>query len=113
MITVAVDCMGGDHGPVVTWLGATLFAAPSSSAVAPLVGLPEAISSFVHERAQIVPANEVVAMDDSVEVALRRKKDRLCALRLSRSSKRAGAGGSFCWQYRSVDGDCSLCAQDL
>lgn len=74
MITVAVDCMGGDHGPVVTLAGCHSFLQHHPQAQLLLVGLPEAISSFVHERAQIVPANEVVAMDDSVEVALRRKK---------------------------------------
>jgi glycerol-3-phosphate acyltransferase PlsX len=40
-----------------------------------LVGLPDALSSFSHPRAQVVAASEVVAMDDPIEVALRRKKD--------------------------------------
>jgi len=40
-----------------------------------LVGLPEALQGFAHERATLVPASEVVAMDDPVEIALRRKKD--------------------------------------
>jgi glycerol-3-phosphate acyltransferase PlsX len=39
------------------------------------VGLPDALSSFSHPRAQVVAATEVVAMDDPIEVALRRKKD--------------------------------------
>jgi len=40
-----------------------------------LVGLPDALSSLVHPRAQVVSASEVVTMDDPVEVAMRRKKD--------------------------------------
>ena len=40
-----------------------------------LVGLPEALAGFAHPRARLVPASQVVAMDDSLETALRRKKD--------------------------------------
>ena len=40
-----------------------------------LVGLPDALSAFSHVRARIVPATEVIAMDDPVEVALRKKRD--------------------------------------
>ena len=40
-----------------------------------MVGQPQALASFVDARAQVVPATEVVAMDDLVEVALRKKKD--------------------------------------
>src|SRR5256885_13885814 len=32
-------------------------------------------AGFAHERASVVPASEVVGMDDPIEVALRRKKD--------------------------------------
>ena len=39
------------------------------------MGLTDSLQSFSHERATIVPASEVVAMDDPVEVALRKKKD--------------------------------------
>jgi glycerol-3-phosphate acyltransferase PlsX len=39
------------------------------------VGLPEALSAFAHPRARVVAATEVVAMDDPIEVALRRKKN--------------------------------------
>jgi glycerol-3-phosphate acyltransferase PlsX len=38
-------------------------------------GKPDALGAFTHERASVVAATEVVAMDDPVEVALRRKKD--------------------------------------
>ena len=40
-----------------------------------LVGLPASLAGFTHPRAQIVVASEVVGMDDSIEIALRKKKD--------------------------------------
>jgi glycerol-3-phosphate acyltransferase PlsX len=40
-----------------------------------LVGGGAELQSFSHPRATHVPASEVIAMDDAVEVALRRKKD--------------------------------------
>ncbi len=75
MTTLAVDCMGGDHGPRVTLLACRRFLDTHPDAKLLLVGLPDALSSFSHPRAQVVPASEVVAMDDPIEVALRRKKD--------------------------------------
>ena len=75
MITLAVDCMGGDHGPSVTLAACRRFLETHEGAQLLLVGRPEALSSFSHPRARVVAASEVVAMDDPVEVALRRKKD--------------------------------------
>ena len=75
MIVLAVDCMGGDHGPKVTLQACRQFLDRYPDSRLLLVGQPEALSGFSHDRAQIVPASEVVTMDDSVEVALRRKKD--------------------------------------
>ena len=75
MVTVAVDCMGGDHGPRVTLAACRQFLKLHPRAHLLLVGLPEALSSFSHPRARILPASEIVEMDDPVEVALRRKKD--------------------------------------
>jgi glycerol-3-phosphate acyltransferase PlsX len=40
-----------------------------------LVGAPAALESFQHPRVSLVPASEVVTMDDGVEIALRKKKD--------------------------------------
>ena len=37
--------------------------------------MPDSLKDFTHERATVVPASEVVTMEDPVEVALRRKKD--------------------------------------
>ncbi len=67
--------MGGDHGPRITLPACRRFLDEHPDAQLLLVGLPEALKDFAHPRARIVPASEVVAMDDPVEVALRRKKD--------------------------------------
>ncbi len=75
MTILAVDCMGGDHGPRITLPACRRFLDAHPDAQLLLVGLPEALQGFEHARARIVPASEVVAMDDAVEVALRRKKD--------------------------------------
>lgn len=75
MTTLAVDCMGGDHGPCVTLVACRRFLETHPDAKLLLVGLPDLLSSFSHPRAQVIAASEVVAMDDPIEVALRRKKD--------------------------------------
>jgi len=73
---IAVDCMGGDHGPSVTLPACRSFLAAHSEAELLLVGTAEALASAANwERCTLVTASEVVAMDDSVEVALRRKRD--------------------------------------
>ena len=75
MTTLAVDCMGGDHGPRVTLAACRQFLDSHPDAHLLLVGAPVSLQNFQHPRAQVVAASEVVAMDDAVEVALRRKKD--------------------------------------
>ena len=75
MITVSVDCMGGDHGPRVTLAACRRFLETHADAHLLLVGMPEALSSLSHPRVRVVAASEVVTMDDPIEVALRRKKD--------------------------------------
>lgn len=74
MTILAVDCMGGDHGTAVTLPACRHFLDTHPDARLLLVGSGEALQGF-HARAEHVPASEVVAMDDPVEVALRRKKD--------------------------------------
>src|SRR4051812_27170891 len=71
---LAVDAMGGDHGPSVILPACRRFLDTHPDARLLLVG-GDAIRAFSHPRAEHVPAAEVVAMDDSVETALRRKKD--------------------------------------
>ena len=67
--------MGGDHGPRVTLAACRQFLDNHPDARLLLVGQPEALGTFAHERATVVAASEVVGMDDTVEVALRKKKD--------------------------------------
>jgi glycerol-3-phosphate acyltransferase PlsX len=75
MITIAVDCMGGDHGPRVTLAACRNFLENHPEAELLLVGLAEPLAGFRHARARVVTASEVVGMDDPIEVALRRKRD--------------------------------------
>ena len=79
MITVAVDCMGGDVGPAATLPACAAFLASHPQAQLLLVGLPEVFKPWPqllnNVRCRVVPASEVVAMDDPVEIALRKKKD--------------------------------------
>ncbi|MES2936472.1 MAG: phosphate acyltransferase PlsX [Pseudomonadota bacterium] len=75
MTILAVDCMGGDHGPQVTLPACRQFLDAHPDTRLLLVGLPAELAGFSHPRAQSVPATEVVEMDDAVEIALRKKKD--------------------------------------
>ncbi len=75
MITVAVDCMGGDHGVGVILPACRHFLDQHADAQLLMVGLPDSLRTFAHPRAILVFASEVVGMDDPLEVALRRKKD--------------------------------------
>ena len=75
MITIAVDCMGGDHGPRVTLAACRNFLEHHPEAQLLLVGLAQPMAGFSHARAKVVAATEVVGMDDPIEVALRKKKD--------------------------------------
>ena len=89
MITLSVDCMGGDHGPHVTLAACRHFLDTHPEARLLLVGLPEALASFQHPHAQVVAASEVVGMDDPVEVAMRRKKD--SSMRVAIEQVKSGA----------------------
>ncbi len=75
MTTIAVDCMGGDHGPEVTLPACRHFLDSHPQARLLMVGLPESLAGFSHERATLITASQVVDMHDPLEVALRRKKD--------------------------------------
>ncbi len=81
-IQIAVDCMGGDHGLAVTVPAALAFLEVHPDVSLRLVGdaaqLEAGIAKWpkaATERVKVVHASEIVAMDDPVEVALRRKKD--------------------------------------
>ena len=75
MITIAVDCMGGDHGPRVTLPACRQFLDRHADVQLLLVGRADGLGAFFHPRARLIAASEVVGMDDPLEVALRRKKD--------------------------------------
>lgn len=75
VITLAVDCMGGDHGPRITLPACRAFLERHPDAALVLVGMPDALGDFNHPRATVIGASEVVDMDDSIEIALRKKKD--------------------------------------
>ena len=92
MVTLAVDCMGGDHGPKVTLPACRLFLDRNPDAKLLLVGLAKDLSHFSHVRAAVVAASEVVEMDDPVEVALRRKKD--SSMRVAIEQVRDGHAGA-------------------
>ena len=84
MVCLAVDCMGGDHGPSVTLPACQAFLRAHPQAHLILVGTPQALSAAsAWDRCTVVHASEVVAMDDAVEVALRKKKDSSLRVALS------------------------------
>eukprot|EP01036_Dinobryon_divergens_P052136 gene52136-69757_t len=75
-ITLAVDCMGGDHGPQVTLPACRAFVEAHPDVELLLVGTAEAIAPAAGwARCTTIAATEIVAMDDPVETALRRKRD--------------------------------------
>jgi glycerol-3-phosphate acyltransferase PlsX len=81
-ITVAVDCMGGDHGPHVTVPAALNFLRSNADVDVVLVGLRDAVEAELkargarpNPRLRVHHASEVVLMDESPASALRNKKD--------------------------------------
>jgi glycerol-3-phosphate acyltransferase PlsX len=89
-ITLSIDCMGGDHGPSVTVPAAVSFLNAEPGAALILVGKADVIRAELqklkasdHPRLSIVNATEVVTMDDTLEVAMRRKKDSSMRVALS------------------------------
>ena len=81
-VTVAIDAMGGDHGPSVTVPAAARFLRSHPRASVILVGREDVLGPAVaalpprrRERLTIHPASEVVEMHEPPADALRRKKD--------------------------------------
>ena len=96
MIRIAVDAMGGDFGPSVTLPASLAFLDSHPEAAIVLVGQPAALAAQpqfpriqAHPRCQVLAASEVVAMDDPIEVALRRKKD--SSMRVAITQVKVGA----------------------
>jgi glycerol-3-phosphate acyltransferase PlsX len=81
-ITIAVDAMGGDHGPRVTVPATLAVLRETPDLRVTLVGDEAQIRPFLAKlmagdraRVSIVHTTEVVTMDDKVAVALRNKKN--------------------------------------
>lgn len=77
---IAIDCMGGDHGPSVTVPAAIQFLVGHPAANLILVGqegvLRPMLGSHAEDpRLRVVHASELVGMDESPALALRNKKD--------------------------------------
>ena len=80
-ITIAIDAMGGDHGPHVTIPAALAALKADSQLNIVLVGLQDAIAAELKAlkkttspRLRIHQASEVVLMDESPQSALKNKK---------------------------------------
>jgi glycerol-3-phosphate acyltransferase PlsX len=83
--------MGGDHGPSVTLPACRAFLESHPQADLLLVGTAEALQAAAGwPRCTLVVATEVVAMDDPVEVALRRKKDSSMRVALTQLKPKLG-----------------------
>jgi glycerol-3-phosphate acyltransferase PlsX len=80
MIRIAVDAMGGDYAPREVVYGAVIAAREYGIAIQ-LVGSPEAIDAELKKHSvagldiTIVPASEVVSMDEKPSRAIVKKKD--------------------------------------
>ena len=79
---IAVDAMGGDHGPPVTIPACLDFLAGHPESEVLLVGLRDVLerelgraAAATAGRLTVVPASQVVAMDEDVRTAIRTKKD--------------------------------------
>ena len=82
MIRIAIDAMGGDFGPAVTVPASLAFLDSHVDAALVLVGQIDVLQKQqefaqlqANTRCEIIAASEVVSMDDSIEIALRRKKN--------------------------------------
>ncbi|MHB1565896.1 MAG: phosphate acyltransferase PlsX [Acidiferrobacter sp.] len=80
--TIALDAMGGDHGPCVTVPAALAFMRAMPDVTLVLVGQPDVLAAAldqaggaVGQRLRIHAASEVVRMDEPPAQALRSKRD--------------------------------------
>ncbi len=81
-VTIAIDAMGGDHGPHVTVPAALDYLKEFPGDTVVLVGLADALEAELRSRGasagpnlRIHGATEVVGMDEPPQQALRNKKD--------------------------------------
>jgi glycerol-3-phosphate acyltransferase PlsX len=95
-VTIAVDAMGGDHGPVVTVPAALDFLRSHAGARVVLVGLEDAIRPYIGQpetqvasRVSVRHSTQVVEMHEKPALALRGKKD--SSMRVSINLVKEGA----------------------
>jgi len=101
VVRLAVDCMGGDHGPTVTLPACRSFLDHHPQAELVLVGQSKALEpTRSWERCHWVEAAEVVEMDDPLEVALRRKRD--SSMRVAVSQLKAQSEGGIPFAHACV-----------
>ncbi len=78
-VRVAVDAMGGDYAPLEIVTGTLSWARAHPTDKVLLVGIPERIAEVaggsLPPNVEIVPASQVVEMDESPALALKAKKD--------------------------------------
>ena len=78
-VTVAIDCMGGDHGPAVTVPAALDFIRRNADVKVVLVGQEEILRPLLagqqSPKITIRHASQIVAMDEAPALAIRNKKD--------------------------------------
>ncbi len=87
--TISVDVMGGDIGPSMTLPACRAFLQAHPQAHLILVGTTVALHGFEHARATKVIAHDVITMDDSLETAMRKKRD--SSMRVAVEQVKSGA----------------------
>ncbi len=96
--TVAIDAMSGDGGTPVVIEAVRKVLAKRNDVVLQLVGDPQTIESHMgqnplpSDRAPIVPADQVVTMEDSAAMAIRTKKT--SSMRIAINQVKSGAAGA-------------------
>lgn len=98
-VTVAIDAMGGDHGPEITVPAALKCLARDVALNIILVGLQDKIEAQLrshhaklNSRLRIQHATEVVGMDESPALVMRNKKD--SSMRIALNLVKAGEAGA-------------------
>jgi glycerol-3-phosphate acyltransferase PlsX len=98
MLQIALDAMGGDHAPAPEIEGA-LLAARQLGVKVLLVGQPDRLhpalqeAGWTTEPIEILPAREVVAMDETARQSIRTKRD--SSLRVGIEALRQGLAVGF------------------
>src|SRR5476649_935429 len=98
--TVAIDCMGGDHGPSVTVPAALSFQKSHPHGNIILVGLQDALEAELRARHAVASphlrvqnASQAVGMDEAPASALRGKKD--SSMRVAVNLVKAGEAHAY------------------